>query len=168
MFRTGNVKKFWNRVKSIKAFGNKTTDIDMVSLMDFFSHRFGYDEIQSDIVADAKVITDSIFQKYEHYHNDSIEISHDDVITYIKRLKCGRCGGSDGILPEHLKYGLSTGIVPILSSILTACVQYSVVPTSFQTGILIPILKKSTLDPTIAKNYHSLHHILQTPGICHT
>ena len=38
----------------------------------------------------------------------------------------------------------------------TICIKYGIVPTSFSHGLLIPILKKTTLDPTIAKNYRPI------------
>ena len=33
------------------------------------------------------------------------------------------------------------------------CSMYGVTPTSFNYGMLVPLLKKSTLDPTVAKHY---------------
>jgi len=35
----------------------------------------------------------------------------------------------------------------------TLCIRFGVVPSSFGKGLLIPILKKPTLDPSVPKNY---------------
>ncbi len=40
-----------------------------------------------------------------------------------------------------------------LCVLLTICLRYGIVPESFTTGILIPLLKKPSCDPSIAKNY---------------
>lgn len=140
----------------MKASGDRTTDIDIETLSAFFSKRFSDNEATSDIISNAKSVTDNEFYKHDFYDNDNISITKEDVISYIKRLKCGRSGGNDGILPEHLKYGLGSGIAPILSTLLTTCVRFSVIPTTFHIGTLIPVLKKTTLDPTVAKSYRPI------------
>ena len=73
------------------------------------------------------------------------------VIKYIKKLNLGSSPGSDGILAEHLKYAINSKIVDYISVMLTLCIKYGIEPTSFSYGLLVPILKKTILDPTIAK-----------------
>ena len=34
----------------------------------------------------------------------------------------------------------------------------SIVPNIFTTGVIIPVIKKSTLDPNVVKNYHRCQH----------
>ena len=38
----------------------------------------------------------------------------------------------------------------------SACVRFGILPNLFSTGLLIPILKKSTLDTSVAKNYRPI------------
>ena len=60
--------------------------------------------------------------------------------------------GADGISSEHYKYVMDT-IVPLhLSSILTLCLRYGIIPDTFFHGILIPIYKKGK-DPQAANSY---------------
>ncbi len=40
-----------------------------------------------------------------------------------------------------------------LSDIFTLCVRFGVLPDTFYCGILVPILKKPNIDPSIAKHY---------------
>lgn len=56
-------------------------------------------------------------------------------------------------MAEHLKHAMDTKIPQVLSTMLTLSIRYGVVPSSFCKGLLIPILKKPTLDPSSPKNY---------------
>ena len=44
-------------------------------------------------------------------------------------------------------------IEPLYRDKIDLCLKYGVVPDSFNHGILAPLLKKSTLDPTVPKSY---------------
>ena len=68
-------------------------------------------------------------------------------------MKSGSSPGIDGITPDHLKSALNSPIVFHLCKLLTVCFRFGMVPTSFKKGILVSILKKPSLDPSIAKNY---------------
>ncbi len=66
---------------------------------------------------------------------------------FIKSLKSGCTGGHDGILSEHLKWGVeSPEFVHHIRTLVTVCLRFGVVPESFRKGLLIPVLKKTTLD----------------------
>ena len=78
------------------------------------------------------------------------------VNRYIKKLNLGSSPGNDGIMAEHLKYAVNSKIIDHLSVMFSLCLKYGIVPTSFSQGLLIPLLKKTTLDPTIAKNYRPI------------
>ena len=68
-------------------------------------------------------------------------------------MKVGCSPGTDGITSEHVKYASNTNIVFHLCKLFTYCFKFSIVPTCFTKGLLIPILKKPTLNPGIAKSY---------------
>ena len=59
----------------------------------------------------------------------------------------GCSAGPDGIRPEHLKYAMDDSFTLQLSILLSLCVAGGVVPDGFCVGILIPVLKKSNIDP---------------------
>ena len=44
----------------------------------------------------------------------------------------------------------------LLSDMFTICMRVGIVPDAFFCGTLVPILKKSNLDPTIPKNYRPI------------
>ena len=72
---------------------------------------------------------------------------------YMSKIKLGCSPGSDAITGEHVRYAANTNIVLHLCQLFTVCFKNGIVPTKFKNGILIPILKKATVDPTIEKNY---------------
>ena len=72
---------------------------------------------------------------------------------YISCLKSGCSPGSDGIMSEHIVNSRNSGIVLHLCNLFTVCFRYGLVPSKFTNGLLVPILKKATLDPSVAKNY---------------
>ena len=71
-------------------------------------------------------------------------------------MKPGCAPGTDGITSEHLKFASNSGVILHLCKLLTVCFQFGLVPTSFTKGILIPILKKPTQDPSQPKNYRPI------------
>jgi hypothetical protein len=82
--------------------------------------------------------------------------SHEKLLRYIKKLKRGAAPGCDGIVAEHFKFSINTSMPHHLSDILTVCIRYGVLPKSFFCGILVPILKKPNIDPSIPKNYRPI------------
>ena len=75
---------------------------------------------------------------------------------FIKKLKPGRAPGPDGVTAEHLKYA-GNGILPLLlSQLLNCCLQFGVIPPSLTKGTLVPILKKTGLDPSVPNNYRPI------------
>ena len=53
---------------------------------------------------------------------------------------------------EHLRFGLSD----IFSEIFSICFTFSTVPSVFCTGILVPLIKKATLDPNQVESYRPI------------
>ena len=85
------------------------------------------------------------------YNDFTITVS--SLKRYIRKLKHGCAPGGDGITPEHVKYASETDFVSHLCSLFTICFRFGVVPCSFVNGILVPLLKKPSLDASVAKNY---------------
>ena len=69
--------------------------------------------------------------------------------NFIKLLKPGCAPGIDGIRTEPAS-GMNTSL-HLYMSIFSVCLKYSSVTDEFCFGLLVPILKKSTLDPTLSK-----------------
>ena len=78
------------------------------------------------------------------------------VKRYIKKLHLGSSPGIEGIISEHLKYVINSGIVRHLSVMLSLCLKYGVIPISFTKGVLVPLLKKPAMDPSVPNNYRPI------------
>ena len=74
----------------------------------------------------------------------------------MSRLKNGCSPGIDGITTEHIKHGKSPVLHKHLADIFTAIMSHSVIPPSFSTGIVIPVHKKSTLNPNVPQSYRPI------------
>ena len=68
-------------------------------------------------------------------------------------MKAGCAPGIDGINSEHVKYANNPNIVLHICKLFTYCFKFSIVPTCYTKGLSIPILKKATFNPFIAKCY---------------
>ena len=83
-------------------------------------------------------------------------INKETITSIILNLKKSPTAGSDGITASHLFHALSEPLVEVLCDIYSASITTSTVPSIFKTGIIIPILKKSTLDPNTPSNYRPI------------
>ena len=78
---------------------------------------------------------------------DNIFFTEYMVKKYISELKLGCAPGPDGITSEHLKFSVATNLITHLGRLFTVCFQHGVVPKSFNSGFLVPVLKKIHLGP---------------------
>ena len=83
-------------------------------------------------------------------------ISEDSIVSAIKSLKKSPSSGCDGITVSHLFHALSEPLIKALSELYSAIITTSIVPDIFETGIIIPILKKATLDSNNPSNYRPI------------
>ena len=158
LYKGHNFRKFWNLVRRTKRGNSSDDDISMQVIERHFRAKFE-DTDDPDTLSDIHVRTLAMREVDDKYASIMSTIARDKAISpsmikrYIKSLNTGCSPGLDGIMTEHLKYSIDSRIPAILSSVLTLCVQYHVVPTSFTRGMLVPLLKKSTLDPSVPSNY---------------
>ena len=98
----------------------------------------------------------------EQYYSDNCylvgthEVNQDQVDMLKSNLRKNKSPGLDGITAEHLIYGKSSLLFSLLASLCTVILSRAYVPTLFTTGLIVPILKKSTLNPNIAQNYQPI------------
>ena len=73
---------------------------------------------------------------------------------YVKLLKCNNSAASyDGIMAEHLKQAMHSQLPILLYNMFKVCVKFGVLPQQCKIGILVPLLKKTALDPTVPNSY---------------
>ena len=154
LYSRKSMKSFWNRLRRHQRSRVSST----VSPEDFCSYYKGImtDEANlSDLHSD---IVSSVKQKLRLTESKvyAITISAETIRRSIKSLNTGVAAGADGICAEHLQYGLCDELCRKLASIYTLSLRKGIIPSVLQTGIIIPILKKSTADPEKPENYRPI------------
>ena len=128
-------------------------DIGVSDLHKYFSAKLCDSEYTNDVILEAERC---VQEKYDDILNGELNskvMSEAMVKRYIKKLHLGSSPGIDGIVSEHLKYAINSGIARHLSVMLSLCLRYGIVPISFTKVVLVPLLKKPTLDPSVPNNY---------------
>ena len=131
--------------------------ININTLKDFFETKFAdHNENSQRIQSSHRRVENLYSDLCEKPPEPSFIISEHQIRTYIKQLKSGSAPGLDGVMAEHLKYGINTILPLFLSVLFSLCVRHGTVPKHFCEGLLIPILKKHNLDPSIPSNYRPI------------
>ncbi len=60
----------------------------------------------------------------------------------------------DGVTSDHFVHGKSDHLCTLLADVYSVALSHGCVPTVFNMGVIVPILKKASLDPNLIKNYH--------------
>jgi hypothetical protein len=81
-------------------------------------------------------------------------VSPEEVLMAIKSLNNNKAADEQGLTAEHLKLA-TPHILPPLSSLFTVILQSTILPTTFSTGILTPVLKKGK-NPHHTDNYRGI------------
>ena len=56
----------------------------------------------------------------------------------------------------QIKWAKDTQLITVICSMLTLWIRFGIVADSFTQGLLIPLLKNETIDPTIPKHYRPI------------
>ena len=62
----------------------------------------------------------------------------------VKRLKCDKAAGVDGLYAECVKFA-HMSICSLLRKLFNACIKHSFVPINFCSGRIVPVPKKSNI-----------------------
>jgi hypothetical protein len=156
MYKERKMSGFWNAVKRKQRKRVSTT-----LKMDSLSHH--YQKIMQDSPADTlsndqRIIADQVLSLYDmnSNHDEQCMISPCKIETIIRSLKRNSAPGIDGITGEHLKFGLSPLLCSHLAALYSAIFSWSVVPHIFTIGIIIPVIKKPSLDPNAPDSYRPI------------
>lgn len=160
LFASRNTKKFWNAVRNYKRPPNDTSnDISLETLTEYFINKFSnvneHNNTNDPFIMQTKREVAQKAHDLENYTSGFV-CSERKLTDFIEKLKLGCSAGIDGIQSEHLKFTSDTGIIKHISKMLTLCFRFGIVPKSSTRGLLIPVLKKPTLDPTLPKNYRPI------------
>ena len=148
---------FWNKIRNSRnpKYKNHST-ISLDALEEHFSEKFSYNsEKESVTVSKAR---QKVADKMNNcpYYNSEFTLSLFTLKKHIKSLKLGSSAGIDGITPEDVRFSVDSPIAIHLCKLLTVIFRTGTMPKDFCKGILVPILKKSSLEPSVPKNYRPI------------
>ena len=157
LYQARRPSQMWNIIKQARSSPQVSEGINLDDLSKHYSNKFSasmsatptIDEAERDVCNKFNQLKDtSVFSDFV--------LSEHRIKNCIKRLKNRSSPGLDGISAEHLKFALDSNLPLYLSVLFTLCLRFGIVPDSFSTGILVPVLKKTNLDPTVANNYRPI------------
>ena len=148
----------WNIINKSKKAKQSDEAISIKTFEDYYRDKFSGSSHTSAKMEGMKVKVKNKYEELSSRAKDGVinqcnMFSEYKVKKYIRSLKNNLAAGYDGISAEHLKYAISTRIPLMLSSMFSACLKYGILPNQFNNGILVPILKKATLDPGVPTSY---------------
>ena len=145
---------FWKRIKGRRR--SRTHSSMPVSKL--ASYYTGIMQDNTPLTADQQDISNDVQTKYNNMKHLvlSYKIKPDDIDLNIKKLKRNSSPGIDGITAEYVIHGRSTLLCEHLSVLYSAMLSYNQVPSAFATGLIVPVLKKPTLDPGNPENYRPI------------
>ena len=147
--------KLWKVISSIlqrKASSSDSKVLNAQAISDFFENkvstlRSGF----SDTVAvDYPPRSCSVLSSFQ-------PVSSECVITLVGRCPNKSC--SLDPVPTWLIKKLIAIFAPILTAICNASIHSGVVPPSLKSAVVVPVLKKKTLDPNDCKNYRPISNL---------
>ena len=155
LYKSRNMKGFWNKLK-VMQHSKVNSSTEAIDFRNYYSKIMTDD---SDCYSESqKNICKTVEQKSASLNNvnHNVKITSQQVYDAIKVLNCGVSAGADGISAEHLVHGVSDILCKTLAEIYSYIFSYSIVPTIFTMGIIIPILKKATLDANNVANFRPI------------
>ncbi len=147
--------RFWRKLKLSK----KSVSHSKMNVEDFMKHFSGIMQDTGHNLTDEKIsVTKHVEENFVQLRDLVIThiITPEEVKKCILKLKRNSSPGIDGITGEFLINGASNILFGHLASLYSTILSYNCVPTIFNTGVMIPILKKPTLSPSIPGNYRPI------------
>ena len=100
----------------------------------------------------------SDFETMSRFNSDNViddEISVEEIEFSLKKLKCGKRGGEDGITAEHLRYGgewLKLWMKKIFNSVISS----EQIPSCMKVSLIKPIYKGKGKNPLLPNSYRGI------------
>ena len=156
LYARRDLRKFWNEVRAKKNTTNHShNDIELHALVEHFRTKFTRDNNERNDFLESREVVAEHYNKLADTKMNYVFSEH-RLQQCIDKLRVGRAAGIDGVLAEHIKYSSGSGVLARLSSMLTLCLRFGVVPKGFQQDLLIPILKKVNSDPSDPTKYRPI------------
>jgi hypothetical protein len=154
LFGQRKMSAFWNLLKNKKKT-RVQSNLHANDLADYYRSIMQDDKVMTTEHREIESKVDELFCRYTSESFNTI-VCTDSIKKLIGSLKRGCAPGIDMITSEHLIYGLSDILCEHLARLVSIIMSKSVVPHVFSVGIIVPVLKKPTLNPNKAENYRPI------------
>lgn len=155
LFRERKIGTFWNQLKRKRGGKVNTT----LAANDFALHFETIMQNSDKLSEFQQNVTNDVEERYRRLCSQGsfqCNVDSESIQSLIRSLPKNKSAGCDGITAEHLSYGLTDTLCSVLASIYTAILSWGAVPDVFNLGVIVPVLKKPTLDPNCPNNYRPI------------
>ena len=156
LFVTKRQRDFWNLIRRSKREKVNYDGISIETLQSHFQQKFRSSIVDNSYTRLASGFVEQKVHSLQHGPTPDVTVSEFAVRRLIGKLKRGCAAGVDGITTEHVQLSAKTDVPLRISLLLTLCLRFGCVPDGFQTGLLVPILKKPQLDASLPSNYRPI------------
>ena len=154
-YRKRNMKSFWNLLKK-----HQRSIVHSALQPDDFASYYAkvMSDDESNLNPSQQMIKDFVAEKKMSLQDslETIQLTTAEVRKLIVSMKRGICPGHDRISTEHLFYGATDTLCGVLADLYSSIMSTTLIPESLSLGVVIPILKKASLDPNGTENYRPI------------
>ena len=154
-FYKRNMRSFWNLLKR-----QHKNEVQSALLSNDFAmyYRSVMSDEESKLDIHQSAIKNFVIEKMYSVNNrlSVVQIQPEEIKLLISSMKRGVCPGQDNICVEHFVYGSSVILCEVLADLYSAILSTTFIPDVIATGVIIPVLKKSTLDSNRPENYRPI------------
>ena len=154
LFMNNNMKGFWNKLKRQQKFIVQSS-LKAQDFGDYYRDIMTQGELRLNDDHVVKFVNDKSMLNSTVQIEQCI-VSNSIVKKFIYSLNRGVAPGMDGVTVEHLTHGISDSLCNKLSEVFTIMLTNCIVPKIFKIGLIIPVLKKPTLDANLVNNYRPI------------
>ncbi|XP_062583214.1 uncharacterized protein LOC134244980 [Saccostrea cucullata] len=157
--RSTNTREYWKILNGPNAINKCAVDIN--AMFDFLK---GINEGHDNDIEDVDTLS---FPTDSRVCDDflNFEISEEEILCAVKRLKNNKAAGYDQLLNEHISSTIAT-FLPVYKKMFNLIFDSGIIPDEWLTGIVKPIFKNKG-DPTNPENYRPIT-LLSCLGIRHS
>jgi hypothetical protein len=132
---------FWDKVRKISIKGKTVRNtVTMETWFKHFKELLEKDDMREDVFVDDDYDDDDD-------ENDVLnaEITRDEILLALKKLKCKKAAGPDGVIGEFLKYSGEI-VVDFFVQFFNALFDRGLFPDSWTESIILPLYKKGDVN----------------------
>ena len=158
MFRNKNMVGFWRKL-NLKRSAPSNSSISADTLAEYYHNVMHDDHVN--LTAEQQDIQNATSLFFNN-HCDTVHVQNVDMLTIksvVSKLKHNSSPGLDGVSAEHILHAGVNGsdqLCHVLARLYTLILSHNIVPTLFRESYIVPVLKKSTLDPNVCSNFRPI------------